>query len=140
MKKVEISCDGACKGNPGPGGWGALLICEGYEKRICGSVASTTNNRMEILAAIKSLKALNSPCEVTIFTDSQYLVKGMTQWIQGWKNKNWHNVKNVELWQELETEAKRHSITWTWVKGHSGNYGNEEADKLANYAISIMKH
>jgi ribonuclease HI len=138
MKQVSISCDGACKGNPGPGGWGALLVYGEHEKRIYGHVPHTTNNRMEIIAAIESLKALNVSCEVTIFSDSQYLVKGMSQWIHGWKKKNWHNVKNVDLWQALDEESQRHSVTWQWVRGHWGDYGNEEADRLANYAISIM--
>lgn len=140
MKKIEIYSDGACRGNPGPGGWGALLRCDGHEKRLYGAEPQTTNNRMELKATIEALRALRQPCEVTVWTDSQYVKKGMTEWLPGWKAKGWKTaarapVKNADLWQELEQAASRHRVDWQWVKGHAGHEGNEEADRLANQAI-----
>lgn len=140
MSDVEIYCDGACRGNPGPGGWGALLRSGKNEKRLYGFAAETTNNRMELTGAIEALKALKKPCEVVLWTDSQYVKKGMTEWLAGWKAKGWKNaakepVKNVDLWQALELEAARHKVDWRWVKGHAGHEGNEIADQLANQAI-----
>ncbi|PTQ90338.1 ribonuclease HI [Agitococcus lubricus] len=140
MKTVEIYSDGACRGNPGMGGWGALLSFNGQEKRILGYEAETTNNRMELMASIEALKTLNQPCHVILWTDSQYVKKGMTEWLAGWKAKNWRTasnqaVKNQDLWQQLDLQAQRHQIEWRWVKGHAGNYGNEIADQLANQAI-----
>lgn len=143
MSDVEIYCDGACRGNPGPGGWGALLRSGPNEKRLYGFAAETTNNRMELTGAIEALKALNKPCDVVLWTDSQYVKKGMTEWLAGWKAKGWKNaakepVKNVDLWQALESEALRHKVDWRWVKGHAGHEGNEIADQLANQAIDEM--
>ena len=140
MKKIDIYSDGACRGNPGPGGWGALLRCDGHEKRLYGAEPQTTNNRMELKATIEALRALRQPCEVTVWTDSQYVKKGMTEWLPGWKAKGWKTaarapVKNADLWQELEQAASRHRVDWQWVKGHAGHEGNEEADRLANQAI-----
>ncbi len=140
MKKIEIYSDGACRGNPGPGGWGALLRYDGHEKRLYGAEPQTTNNRMELKATIEALRALREPCEVTVWTDSQYVKKGMTEWLPGWKAKGWKTaarapVKNADLWQELEQAASRHRVDWQWVKGHAGHEGNEEADRLANQAI-----
>lgn len=140
MSDVEIYCDGACRGNPGPGGWGALLRSGENEKRLYGYAAATTNNRMELTGAIEALRALKKPCEVVLWTDSQYVKKGMTEWLAGWKAKGWKNssrepVKNVDLWKELEAEALRHQVDWRWVKGHAGHEGNEIADQLANQAI-----
>lgn len=140
---VEIYCDGACRGNPGPGGWGALLRSGGHEKHLYGAAAETTNNRMELTGAIEALRALKKPCRVVLWTDSQYVKKGMTEWLAGWKAKGWKNaakepVKNVDLWQSLEAEAARHVVDWRWVKGHAGHEGNEMADRLANQAIDEM--
>ena len=144
MKKVEIFTDGACRGNPGPGGWGALLRCNGTEKRINGAHDHTTNNRMELTAAIEALKAMKEPCEIDLTTDSQYVRLGITQWLVNWKRNNWRNsqrkpVKNVDLWQALEAQIERHQIAWHWVKGHSGHVENEIADQLANEAIDQMQ-
>lgn len=143
MTDVEVFCDGACRGNPGPGGWGALLRSGGHEKRLFGAEPLTTNNRMELTGAIQALAALNRPCQVTLWTDSEYVKKGMTEWLAGWKAKGWKNaakqpVKNVDLWQRLEAEAARHRVDWRWVKGHAGHEGNEIADQLANQAIDEM--
>lgn len=137
---IQIYTDGACKGNPGPGGWGALLRFNGKEKTIKGAEAHTTNNRMELTAAIKALEALTRGCEVDLYTDSQYLRQGMTEWLGQWKKKGWRNakkepVKNVDLWQMLDALAERHTIRWHWVKGHVGHPENELADALANQAI-----
>lgn len=142
-KKVEIFTDGACKGNPGPGGWGALLRYNGSEKQLKGGEPDTTNNRMELMAAIEALQALKRPCQVVLTTDSQYVRKGITEWIHGWKKKNWKNaskkpVKNADLWKRLDELAQQHQIEWHWVKGHSGHPENELADQLANDAISEM--
>ena len=140
MKEVEIFTDGACKGNPGPGGWGALLRFGNLEKSLSGGEHDTTNNRMELMAAIKALAALSEPCMVELTTDSQYFRKGITEWIVNWKKNNWRNsakkpVKNSDLWQQLDKESGRHSIKWLWVKGHSGHRENEIADDLANEGI-----
>lgn len=134
---VEIYADGACKGNPGIGGWGALLIYKGIEKEIYGGELNTTNNRMELIAVIKALQCLKRRCSVSLKTDSNYIVKGMTQWIENWVKQNWLNsqkkpVKNEDLWKILHSEAMKHDVTWIWVKGHNGNSGNERADALAN--------
>ena len=140
---IEIFTDGACKGNPGPGGWGALLRFNGQEKTIKGAERLTTNNRMELTAAIQALDALTRPCHVDLYTDSQYLRQGMMEWLVQWKKKGWRNskkepVKNVDLWQQLDELAQRHQITWHWVKGHSGHPENDRADALANEAIEEL--
>ncbi|WP_041523197.1 ribonuclease HI [Gilvimarinus agarilyticus] len=143
MKNIEIFTDGACRGNPGPGGWGALLRFQGQEKELFGGERDTTNNRMELTAAIEGLKALTEPCEVVLTTDSQYVRKGITEWMAGWKRKGWRTaskqpVKNVDLWQALDAENNRHKIDWRWVKGHSGHAENERADQLANRGIDEL--
>lgn len=140
---IEIYTDGACKGNPGPGGWGALLRYNGQEKTIYGAEAHTTNNRMELTAAIKALEALKRSCQVNLFTDSQYLRQGMTEWLAQWKKKGWRNskkepVKNADLWQLLDSLAAQHQIHWHWVKAHAGHPENELADALANQAIEEL--
>ncbi|MED7789245.1 ribonuclease HI [Francisella sp. 19X1-34] len=135
--------DGACKGNPGIGGWGAILSYNGVEKEIYGAEKETTNNRMELLAAIRTLETLKRKCDITIFTDSKYLQNGIKQWLANWKANGWKTaakkeVKNKDLWQELDSLSQIHNITWSWVKGHSGNQGNEKADELANKAIAEL--
>ena len=135
-KTVEIYTDGACSGNPGPGGWGVVLRYGGHEKALFGGEANTTNNRMELMAAIMGLELLTRPCTVRLTTDSQYVRKGITEWLAGWKRNNWKTaskapVKNVELWQRLEKAAETHQVQWCWVKGHSGHPDNEKADELA---------
>lgn len=140
MSDVEIYCDGACRGNPGPGGWGALLRSKGHEKRLHGGELETTNNRMELTAALEGLRALTKPCRVVIWTDSEYVKKGMTEWMSGWKKRGWKNaakqpVKNADLWKLLDEEAARHDVDWRWVKGHAGHEGNEIADQLANAGV-----
>lgn len=137
---VHIYTDGACKGNPGPGGWGAILNYNGNIKEINGYSPDTTNNIMEITAVIKAINSLNRPCTIIITTDSTYVKNGITKWIHAWKNKNWKTankkpVKNKKLWQELDKAIKEHDVTWKWVKGHSGHPQNEKADELANKAI-----
>ena len=137
---VEIYTDGACSGNPGPGGWGALLKRGSREKELWGGTADTTNNRMEMTAAIEALKALKRPCKVRLHTDSQYLKQGITSWIKNWKRNGWRTadrkpVKNVDLWQALEAELETHDVKWIWVKGHAGHDGNERADALANRGL-----
>ena len=144
MNKVEIFTDGACKGNPGPGGWGAILRYGTTEKEIYGASKNTTNNIMELTAVIESLKNLKKPCELTITTDSKYVKNGITEWIHNWKKNGWRTaakkeVKNKELWIELDSLIQIHSITWDWVKGHSGHPENERADLLANIAIDELK-
>ena len=144
MNKVEIFTDGACKGNPGPGGWGAILRYGTTEKEIYGASRNTTNNIMELTAVIESLKNLNKPCELIITTDSKYVKNGITEWIHNWKKNGWRTaakkeVKNKELWIELDSLIQIHSITWDWVKGHSGHPENERADLLANVAIEKLK-
>ena len=138
---VEIYADGACKGNPGPGGWGAWLRYNGNEKSICGGEDNTTNNRMELTAVIRALETLKRVSKVKIYTDSSYVQKGMTEWIAGWKAKNWRTadkkpVKNEDLWKVLDNIAKAHEIEWIWVRGHDGNAGNERADALANEGVA----
>ncbi|MAF30896.1 MAG: ribonuclease HI [Magnetococcales bacterium] len=131
---VTLFTDGACSGNPGPGGWGAILSYKGQEKELFGSDAETTNNRMELMAVIEGLRALNRPVDVTIYTDSKYVLEGATKWMAGWKAKGWNKkggLKNADLWQLLDLELAKHSVTWQWVKGHSGHPGNERADALA---------
>ena len=144
MNKVEIFTDGACKGNPGPGGWGAILRYGTTEKEIYGASKNTTNNIMELTAVIESLKNLNKPCELIITTDSKYVKNGITEWIHNWKKNGWRTaakkeVKNKKLWIELDSLIQIHSITWDWVKGHSGHPENERADLLANVAIEKLK-
>ncbi|WP_324741954.1 ribonuclease HI [Tsuneonella sp. CC-YZS046] len=139
MKRVEIFTDGACKGNPGPGGWGALLRMGRHEKELSGSDPHTTNNRMELTAAIRALEALIEPCEVMLHTDSKYVMDGMTRWIHGWQRNGWKTaskkpVQNAELWHELIDVAHKHRIEWIWVKGHNGHPENERVDKLASEA------
>lgn len=141
--RIEIFTDGACRGNPGPGGWGALLRFQGHEKALYGGEAETTNNRMELMAVIAALRALKRPSRVRITTDSQYVKNGITSWIHNWKRNGWKTsarkpVKNVDLWQALDQEAARHDIEWAWVKGHSGHAENERADELANRGIDEM--
>ena len=135
-KRVAIWTDGACSGNPGPGGWGAILTCDGTEKELCGGDADTTNNRMELMAAIASLEALTRPCAVDLHTDSQYLRGGVMTWIHNWKKRGWTTadkkpVKNIELWKRLDEARARHEVEWHWVKGHAGNELNERADERA---------
>ena len=144
MKRVALFTDGACRGNPGPGGWGVLLRYGDHERELYGGEAATTNNRMELRAAIEGLKALREPCEVTLTTDSTYVMKGLTEWLPGWKARGWRTaarepVKNAELWQALDAEAQRHHVHWEWVKGHSGHEGNERADALANRGIDELR-
>lgn len=139
MKKVEIFTDGACKGNPGPGGWGALLRLGPHEKELSGGERHTTNNRMEMTAAIRALEALIEPCEVELFTDSKYLIDGVTKWVHGWQKRGWVNaskkpVRNAELWHELTDLTARHRVSWNWVRGHSGHPENERVDRLASDA------
>jgi ribonuclease HI len=141
LSPIEIFTDGACKGNPGPGGWGAVIRSGAREKEISGGEALTTNNRMELLAAIRALEALKRPCEVVLHTDSIYVRDGITKWIHGWKKNGWKTadrkpVKNAELWQELLDAAAPHQVEWRWVKGHSGHAENDRADKLACDAAS----
>jgi len=140
LKHVEVFTDGACRGNPGPGGWGALLRFGGIEKSLFGGEKLTTNNRMELMAAIEGLSAIKEPCTVTITTDSQYVRKGITEWLIGWKRNGWKTaakqpVKNADLWQRLDEQNQRHQVEWRWVKGHNGHRENELADVLANRGI-----
>lgn len=140
QKTVQIYTDGACKGNPGPGGWGAVLRYGENEKQLCGGEMNTTNNRMELMAAIAALDALKQPCNVILTTDSQYVRKGITEWLAGWKRNGWKTaskqpVKNADLWQQLDALTANHKVDWRWVKGHSGHPGNELADQLANKGV-----
>lgn len=142
MKQVEIYTDGACRGNPGPGGWGVLLRSNGHEKELCGGQLDTTNNQMELLAAIKALESLKEPCKIDLFTDSKYVKNGITQWIINWKTNGFKNAKkkpvlNAELWIRLDTLVSEHDINWLWVKGHSGHIDNERADALANRGLEL---
>ncbi len=139
-KQVVIHTDGACRGNPGPGGWGAILAHDGREKELYGFERDTTNNRMELMAAIQALEALKRHCDVEIVTDSQYVMKGVTEWMDGWKRRGWRTadrkpVRNIELWQRLDRALAEHDVRWSWVRGHSGHEYNERADALANRAI-----
>ena len=141
--KVEIYTDGACRGNPGPGGWGVVLKSGKHEKTLHGGDPETTNNRMELQAAIEALRALKKPSEVVLHTDSKYVMDGITSWLKNWKKRDWKTaskqpVKNQDLWQALDEETARHDIRWVWVKGHSGNDGNEQADALANQGIDEL--
>lgn len=143
MKTVTIYTDGACRGNPGPGGWGALLQYQGKQRELFGGERETTNNRMELTAAIQALDGLKEACQVALYTDSNYVRNGITQWLANWKRNGWRTaakkpVKNADLWQHLDTACTRHKIDWHWVKGHSGNPGNEAADVLANKGIDQM--
>lgn len=136
-KSVEIYTDGACSGNPGPGGWGTLLRFGTVEKELSGGESATTNNRMELMAAIMGLEALKEPCDVRLYTDSQYVQQGMTQWIFAWKAASWRkkNLKNIDLWQRLDMASKPHRVEWLWIKGHAGHPDNERVDRLAVAAI-----
>ena len=143
-KLVEIFTDGACSGNPGPGGWGAILRYGGVEREMNGGEPQTTNNRMELMAAIMAIEAVKRPCEIHLHTDSEYLRQGITTWIHSWKARGWKTadkkpVKNVDLWQRLEQAIETHDVHWHWVKGHSGHVENERADELARLAIRQMK-
>ena len=143
MDKVEIFTDGACKGNPGPGGWGAWLKTGEHEKEICGGEPNTTNNRMELMAVIEALGTLTRPCDVIVHTDSQYVQKGISEWIHGWKKRGWKTaakepVKNADLWQALDAAQALHKVEWRWVRGHNGHAGNERADQLANRGCATM--
>jgi len=140
LTKVTIYTDGACSGNPGPGGWGALLIFGKYKKELSGGEQETTNNRMELTAAIKALETLNRPCQIEFYTDSEYLRKGITEWIRNWKRRGWKTaakkpVKNQDLWRKLDSAIQDHQINWHWVRGHAGQRENERVDKLARAAI-----
>ena len=144
MKHVEIFTDGACKGNPGPGGWGAILRMGEHEKELSGGDPATTNNRMELMGAIQALQALKQPCRVTLHTDSKYVIDGITKWIFGWQRNGWKNaakkpVANADLWQELIAAARAHQLEWVWVKGHDGHPENERADRLASDAAEAAR-
>lgn len=144
MKKVEIFTDGACKGNPGPGGWGVLLRLGKHEKELSGGEALTTNNRMEMTAVIRALDALIEPCEVALHTDSRYVIDGITKWVAGWQKRGWRNaakqpVKNEDLWRELIAAIARHRISWHWVRGHAGHVENERVDQLASAAAEALR-
>ncbi|NCT90609.1 ribonuclease HI [Cellulomonas sp. APG4] len=141
---VEMWTDGACKGNPGPGGWGAWMRTGSYERELFGGDPVTTNNRMELTAVIEGLKALNRPCAVTLHVDSTYVMNGMSRWLAGWKRNGWRTadkkpVKNEDLWRALDEQVARHTVTWVWVKGHSGDPGNERADQLANRGVDQVR-
>jgi ribonuclease HI len=145
MNTIDIYTDGACKGNPGPGGWGVLLKSDGTEKELFGGELNTTNNRMEMMAVIQALEALKRPCKVNLFLDSKYVLQGITEWIVGWKARGWRTaskepVKNIELWQRLDAIVTNggHQIDWRWVKGHAGDPGNERADALANRGVQSI--
>ena len=142
--QVELYTDGACKGNPGVGGWGALLVFQGVEKELWGGEAVTTNNRMELMGAIRGLAELKRPCNVRLVTDSQYVMKGIQEWMPNWKKRGWKTaakepVKNADLWQQLDEQVNRHNVTWQWVRGHIGHPGNERADQLANRGVDEVR-
>jgi ribonuclease HI len=143
MKQVEIFTDGACKGNPGPGGWGALLRMGSHEKEMSGSESDTTNNRMEMVAVIRALNALTEPCAVSLYSDSKYVIDGITKWVHGWQKRGWVNaskkpVRNADLWHDLIEAVRRHQIEWHWVKGHDGHVENERVDRLASDAAQAV--
>lgn len=143
MSKIQIHTDGACRGNPGPGGWGALLQTDNHRKELCGGERNTTNNRMELMAAIQALNALKKASDVDLYTDSQYVRKGITEWMNNWKRRNWRTaagkpVKNRDLWEALDSALAPHQVDWHWVKGHAGDPGNERADALANRGIDEL--
>lgn len=143
MQQVTIYSDGACKGNPGPGGWGAVLVAGTHEKELFGGEPNTTNNRMELTAVIEALKALKRPCRIDVYTDSQYVQKGISEWVKGWKARGWKTaerkpVKNADLWQTLDELANGHEVVWHWVRGHNGHPGNERADALANRGVTTI--
>jgi ribonuclease HI len=143
IESVIIYTDGACRGNPGVGGWGVILSYKGTVKELCGGDKDTTNNRMELMAAIQALEALTKPCAVQLYSDSSYVLKGITEWMPNWKKRGWktaakHPVKNVDLWQRLDAAIVQHDIEWRWVKGHSGDKGNDRADVLANLGIDSL--
>ena len=143
LQLIDIYTDGACKGNPGVGGWGALLRYAGHEKEIFGGEPVTTNNRMELMAVIRALETLTRPCKARIHTDSQYVQKGISEWIAGWKRRGWRTadnkpVKNIDMWQELDALAAKHELEWLWVRGHSGHAENERADGLANAGVAAL--
>ena len=140
---IEAFTDGACRGNPGPGGWGVLLRFNDHEKRLCGGEKETTNNRMELMAVIQALESLNRDCKVKVTSDSQYVLKGINEWMENWKKRGWKTaakkpVKNVDLWQRLDKAQEDHNVEWVWVKGHSGHIENEIADELANQGIDEL--
>jgi ribonuclease HI len=140
LSEVEIYTDGACRGNPGPGGWGVLLLAQGREREICGGEPATTNNRMELTAAIRGLEALKRDCRIILHTVSEYVRRGISEWMDNWKRRGWKTaakkpVKNEDLWRQLDEAAQRHDIDWRWVRGHDGNPGNERADALANLGL-----
>ena len=142
---VELYTDGACSGNPGPGGWGCILRFKGVEKELCGGEDATTNNRMEMKAVISGLEALKRPCTIDVYTDSQYVQKGITEWIWGWKKRGWKTadnkpVKNADLWQELDALVRKHKVSWHWVKGHAGHPENERADALARQGLQEARN
>lgn len=144
MKQIVIYTDGACSGNPGPGGWGALLQYNGHERELFGGEKDTTNNRMEIMAAVEALNALKEPCKVDLYTDSVYVRDGILKWIEGWKRNGWQTaakkpVKNMDLWQALDEARKRHDVVWHWVKGHAGHTENERVDSLARKGVAEIK-
>ncbi|MEJ0100718.1 MAG: ribonuclease HI [Pseudomonadota bacterium] len=143
MSEVEIYTDGACRGNPGPGGWGVLMIAGDARRELAGAVRDTTNNRMELTAAVEALKALKRPVRVTLYTDSKYVCVGVEEWLPNWKRRGWKTadrkpVKNQDLWEALDAARMQHEVQWKWVKGHAGNAGNERVDELANEAIDSM--
>ncbi|MDH5392762.1 MAG: ribonuclease HI [Gammaproteobacteria bacterium] len=142
-KIVELYTDGACRGNPGPGGWGVLMRYDGQEKELCGGEEETTNNRMELMAAIMGLESLTRPCKVRLTSDSKYVLQGITEWIDNWKKRGWKNaakkpVKNDDLWKRLDLARQAHEIEWVWVKGHNGHDENEKADELANRGVDSL--
>ena len=144
-QRVKTWTDGACSGNPGPGGWGVLLRFGEHEKELCGGETATTNNRMELMAAIQALEALKRPCAVDLYTDSSYVKNGITQWMHNWKRKGWRTasnspVKNSDLWQALDTAAQRHDVSWHWIKGHAGHEENERADALARQGMKPFQN
>lgn len=144
MKAVIAYTDGACRGNPGPGGWGVSLQYGAHQKELCGGESPTTNNRMELMAAISALESLRETCVVTLYTDSKYVLQGLTEWLPGWKKRGWKTadkkpVKNQDLWERLDAAAARHQVDWQWVKGHSGDPGNENADRLANKGLEAAQ-